>query len=330
MNQGVRDPEKRFLRAIRRGLPSDYRPDLGPCLLFIGADNGNGYGQFSFNGRNGYAHRYAWERERGPIPEGLTVDHLCRVRRCVEVTHMELVDLATNVRRAADSRTACKKGHAYTPENLRVYRDGRRRCVTCSRLDDRQQQEKRRERLSGQPDSRTKFDVATRDRLVERVVAKEIGITAAAEELGCSPKYMDKLARRVRRYTGPPKAVKEELAVRSRGDCEMCGQLRGRDPHHRNGRRAGGTKNPDINNLSNLLHLCRPCHDWVTGNPTEARKGGWALKSHEDPLEVSVQLHYGRHKLTDDGGAIPVPDPCPLGCAVWTSDNPCDCAEEAS
>jgi hypothetical protein len=55
-----------------------------------------GYGKF----RGQRAHRWSWERARGPIPEGMTIDHLCRNRRCVNPDHMELVSAEENARRA--------------------------------------------------------------------------------------------------------------------------------------------------------------------------------------------------------------------------------------
>lgn len=51
----------------------------------------NGYGQTFRNGRNCYAHRVAYEDVHGPIPEGMTVHHLCENRRCINVDHMELL-----------------------------------------------------------------------------------------------------------------------------------------------------------------------------------------------------------------------------------------------
>src|SRR5205809_7157419 len=53
--------------------------------------NSRGYGYLYVDGKSWSAHRYAWTLERGPIPPGLTVDHLCRNRACINVEHMELV-----------------------------------------------------------------------------------------------------------------------------------------------------------------------------------------------------------------------------------------------
>lgn len=112
------------------------------------------------------------------------------------------------------------------------------------------------------------------------------------------------------------------LKERSGSVCEIDGCGVATDWHHRKNRSQGGLWTP-----ANGLHLAAPCHRWVTENPLAAVGHGWSVLSWQDPLDVPVRLHYGLHKLTDDGGVIPLPDPCPAGCAVWTPDNECDCQE---
>lgn len=73
--------------------------ELGPCWLFLGATNSNGYGQLRRNGALSYAHVFAFELENGPVPDGLELDHLCRIRRCVRPSHLEPVAHAENLRR---------------------------------------------------------------------------------------------------------------------------------------------------------------------------------------------------------------------------------------
>lgn len=51
-----------------------------------------------------HAHRYAWQRANGPVPEGMQLDHLCRIRHCVNPQHMEAVTQAENVRRGAGTK----------------------------------------------------------------------------------------------------------------------------------------------------------------------------------------------------------------------------------
>jgi len=74
------------------------------CWLWTGAPNADGYGRFQRRLATGVyrmvkAHRYAYELLVGPIPEGLTLDHLCLHRLCVRPSHLEPVTNAENVRR---------------------------------------------------------------------------------------------------------------------------------------------------------------------------------------------------------------------------------------
>lgn len=71
-----------------------YEPNSG-CWLWDGADNGSGYGKF----RGRYAHRVSFEMHKGPIPQGMHLDHLCRVPCCVNPSHLEPVTNAENARR---------------------------------------------------------------------------------------------------------------------------------------------------------------------------------------------------------------------------------------
>jgi hypothetical protein len=76
--------------------------DKGPdCWLWRGPFYRNGYGIFRLNEprRTALAHRVAYELERGTIPRGLVVDHLCRVKACVNPHHLEVVPQRTNVQR---------------------------------------------------------------------------------------------------------------------------------------------------------------------------------------------------------------------------------------
>jgi len=102
------------------------------CHLWTGAKQSKGYGSVA-NGVGGtmLAHRAAWEDEHGPIPDGLTIDHLCRNRCCVNVEHMELVTAAENTARASRDVRFCIRGHEYTPENTLTNGRGWRYCRAC-------------------------------------------------------------------------------------------------------------------------------------------------------------------------------------------------------
>jgi len=109
----------------------------GPCWLWQGATQPNGYGRVWHDGAMRYAHRHMWEALVGPIPEGMEVDHLCRVRHCCNPDHLEIVSHAENKRRGRGNqhtgKTHCVHGHEFTPENTRYRRDnGTRQCRACS------------------------------------------------------------------------------------------------------------------------------------------------------------------------------------------------------
>ena len=89
-----------------------------------------GYGQFGLNGKIQRAHRVAYELVVGTIPNGLTIDHLCRNTGCVNPFHLEPVTLAENIRRGNryNVKTHCKRGHERTTGNLKGSN-----CKTCTR-----------------------------------------------------------------------------------------------------------------------------------------------------------------------------------------------------
>ncbi len=99
----------------------------------------DGYGYFVTYGKHLVAHRWAYEYLIGPIPPGLTFDHLCRNRACVNPTHGELVTKAVNTMRGMGCyainkrKTHCIHGHPFTPENTYVEVGKGRHCQTCRR-----------------------------------------------------------------------------------------------------------------------------------------------------------------------------------------------------
>ncbi len=108
------------------------------CHVWIGATNINGYGMIGVNGRTRYVHRIAYELAKAPIPEGLQIDHLCRVRCCVNPDHLEAVTNKENGRRSESvsgknmRKTHCPNGHPYAGDNLLVHGEkGYRRCRVC-------------------------------------------------------------------------------------------------------------------------------------------------------------------------------------------------------
>jgi hypothetical protein len=115
------------------------------CVEWTGQAYPNGYGYIR-RGREQtarMAHRAAYETFVGPIPEGLTLDHLCRNRICINPDHLEPVTRGENALRGGGlaiamanyrARTHCVHGHEFTPENTYVHPVNRKRaCKTCQR-----------------------------------------------------------------------------------------------------------------------------------------------------------------------------------------------------
>lgn len=84
----------------KRGPIPTWAPFLGRCWVWTAGRFPSGYGCFKLNGKSTLAHRVAYEWLIGPIPEGLEIDHLCRVRGCCNPAHLEPVTPAENVQRA--------------------------------------------------------------------------------------------------------------------------------------------------------------------------------------------------------------------------------------
>lgn len=76
----------------------------GECWVWTGHRSYDGYGRFGVGGIPRNAHRVSYRWLAGPIPPGLVLDHLCRVRACVRPDHLEAVTIATNARRSGEVR----------------------------------------------------------------------------------------------------------------------------------------------------------------------------------------------------------------------------------
>lgn len=149
----IGDPRlpERFWRNVRHA--------EGGCWKWVGGTDRLGYGRAHVGGgKYQSAHRRAYESFVGPIPDGLVIDHLCRVRNCVNPEHLEVVTQRENVLRGsgvaaqAAAKTHCVNGHPFAGLNLTVTTDGRRVCRTCARERDRAYKaRKRMAREAGEP-----------------------------------------------------------------------------------------------------------------------------------------------------------------------------------
>jgi hypothetical protein len=110
------------------------------CWIWTGARQSKGYGN-AYSTATGVrlAHRLTYELLVGPIPDGLELDHLCRVRHCVNPAHLEPVTHCENVLRGESPtaknapRIKCINGHPFDAQNTRRVPGGARRCRACAR-----------------------------------------------------------------------------------------------------------------------------------------------------------------------------------------------------
>lgn len=125
----------------------------GPCRIYRGHKGDDGYGKASVNGKTDRVHRYVWERDRGPIPDGMEIDHQCRNRACCNVDHLRVVTHRVNtlensvgVSALCAARTHCIHGHPFDDVNTIRTKRGARRCRECKRIG-----EAGRRRLTAKP-----------------------------------------------------------------------------------------------------------------------------------------------------------------------------------
>ncbi|OZC50545.1 hypothetical protein CH289_16090 [Rhodococcus sp. RS1C4] len=110
------------------------------CWPWLRSTLAGGYGRYRLPTKHVLAHRFAYELVVGPVPEGLTLDHTCRNRICVNPSHLDPVTMRENTLRgesvpAVNARkTHCVRGHEFTTENTYPIPAGGRACRTCRQI----------------------------------------------------------------------------------------------------------------------------------------------------------------------------------------------------
>lgn len=137
------------------------------CWEMNGFHDRDGYAQYHRNRKTQKAHRISYEWHKGAIPAGLTIDHLCENKGCVNPEHLEAVTREENGSRhkakgfkkwwaalSAEDKTAfaersfkkasqiaaskklaathCRRKHEWRPETTYIApSNGHRRCNVC-------------------------------------------------------------------------------------------------------------------------------------------------------------------------------------------------------
>ncbi len=127
---------------IRERFWNRVQEDPSGCWIWRGALTTSGYGNLIVNGRPVLAHRFAYAEMCAEIPDGLVIDHLCRVPACVNPYHLDPVTIGVNTRRGLcgatttarfRQQTHCKRGHPLSGDNVHITALGYRVCRTCQR-----------------------------------------------------------------------------------------------------------------------------------------------------------------------------------------------------
>jgi len=112
------------------------------CWLWTAGQSVDGYARFSIDKpkhTSFAAHRVAYELLVGPIPDGLSLDHLCRNILCVNPEHLEPVTIKENILRGTSlsarnaRKSRCMHGHSLSGANLYMTKCGKRQCRACRR-----------------------------------------------------------------------------------------------------------------------------------------------------------------------------------------------------
>ena len=146
------------------------------CWRWNGHCSPEGYGTMWYRGKPTLAHRISYWHHSGAIGNGLELDHLCRVRDCVNPKHLEAVTRRDNQRRgySITGRNArkqhCLKGHPFDNTNTGPSSRGGRRCRTCTRESQRLRLGWSPERAASEP---SRYDKPTLVEALRKLVEVE-------------------------------------------------------------------------------------------------------------------------------------------------------------
>lgn len=129
---------------------------FGGCLSFSGVTDTNGYGRIKIGKKAYSTHRVIWAWfNQAEIPDGMTVDHLCRNKSCCNPAHMDICTPGENSRRAPSVisnlnrlKSHCPKGHPYAGENLIIGKNGGRWCRECRLISQRAFRRRQKEKAA--------------------------------------------------------------------------------------------------------------------------------------------------------------------------------------
>ena len=124
------------------------------CWEWMAFMDHNGYGKYRVDGATRFAHRIAYLQLHGPVPEGLELDHLCRNRACVRVSHLEAVTHRENALRGSATTHGrgaeyCRPGrHRLDSAGVYTLPNGQRQCRECKKQSMRIWQLANRDRIN--------------------------------------------------------------------------------------------------------------------------------------------------------------------------------------
>ena len=134
VNQHTKQPvDERFWSLVNKEGPWWHG---SRCWLWLGRLS-HGYGRLWVGRMNQRAHRLSYQWSKGQIDPNLELDHLCRIRHCVNPEHLESVTAKTNnlrgigVAAQCARKTHCIQGHPFNEANAMLRPNGHRRCKTC-------------------------------------------------------------------------------------------------------------------------------------------------------------------------------------------------------